>query len=226
MPLTEGVAMNVFLIKTSLCIFLLVLGCGVESATKRPIELKYVPQDAQLGKKGISKEEAIASATQDALKTYDSLAQFNIVTCEQQIFWRIIFDGGGPEYVIDKTSGAIRRRQRIPQESVGGENETTYVNAPGEVDREQAIAIAKRDASQSVPGEDMEKFTISACELNKVWRVFVEFKLYPEQGTDRTIIPHASTPNYVIDKKTSKIIFKQRYGSPGENQSVSNVNRL
>src|SRR5207237_2462145 len=42
---------------------------------------------------GISSDKAIDIANDAALKTYPSLKGFKHVICEQQIFWRIIYDG-------------------------------------------------------------------------------------------------------------------------------------
>lgn len=202
--------MNIHIIRAFLCIFFLFQSCKVESSIPTPTGGGQDDQSTHVVVKGISQEAAIAIANQDALKTYGSLADFNIVACEQTLFWRIIYDGGGPEYVIDKTSGLIRRTQKIPQELADRDGVENQAQAREEIDREEAIAIARSDVSESAPGVDMERFTVSACELAKVWRVFVEFKLYREVGHQSPIIPHASTPNYVIDKKTGKIIFKQR----------------
>lgn len=156
----------------------------------------------------IKKEEVIAIAKKHALKGYKSLKRFSVVACELNIFWRVIFDGGGPEYVIDKESGAVRRVQLIAQDWP----RQPEAGSPGKVlmiSRDEAIQIAKRDA-ESVPGIDIERFMILACELQRVWRIFVEPKLYLEPGVVHPIIPHSSAPNYVIDKRTGKILFKQR----------------
>ena len=160
---------------------------------------------------GITKEKAIAIAKKHALRRYKSLKRFRVVACELTIFWRVIFDGGGPEYVIDKESGAVRRVQIIPQNWTR-KPDNGYSEDKSAINREEAIEIAKRDA-ESVPGIDIERFTVTACELQKVWRVFVEHTLHIEPAGGRPVIPHSSAPNYVIDKKTGTILSKQRYGS-------------
>lgn len=159
---------------------------------------------------GITKEQAIAIAKKHAQESQKSLEHFNVVACELTIFWRIIFDGGGPEYVIDKKSGLVRRVQTIPED---WPRETDNVSVGSQIPREQAVEVAKRDLIESIPGTDIDHFTITACELQRVWRVFVEFKLHLEPGRKDPILPHSSAPNYVIDKKTRKILFRQRYGS-------------
>src|SRR2546428_4168302 len=64
---------------------------------------------------GISEQRAIVIANKDARRRFSPLSRFRIIPCEQVRFWRIIYDGGGPEYVIDKLSARIIRRQKIPQ---------------------------------------------------------------------------------------------------------------
>jgi len=157
---------------------------------------------------GIPASEAIGITEKHALRGYKSLKRFRIVACEGTIFWRIIFDGGGPEYIIDKRSGMIRRVRKIPQDWPSL-SETNPADQKADITREEAINIAKMDAA-SVPGIDIERFTIFACELQRVWRVFVEFKLHIEAGVKTPVIPHSSAPNYVIDKRTGKVLFKQR----------------
>src|SRR5918995_1812643 len=53
-------------------------------------------------KRQISKGEAIAIANEHAGKSYQSLESFKVVACEQSRVWVIIYDGGGPEYYLDK----------------------------------------------------------------------------------------------------------------------------
>ena len=160
---------------------------------------------------GITKEEAIRIAKKHAQSIHKPLERFDVFACELTIFWRIIFDGGGPEYVVDKKSGLIRRIQTIAEDWPKQTNADSIGKTP--ISREQAIEVAKRDTVDSIPGTDIDHFTITACELQRVWRVFVEFKLNLERGRKDLILPHSSAPNYVIDKKTGKILFRQRYGS-------------
>lgn len=198
--------MKIYSVLLSLCLLGLVQSFPVRSERSES-QISEAIQAVSI--QGITKEKAIAIAKKHALRRYKSLERFRVVACELTIFWRVIFDGGGPEYVIDKESGAVRRVQIIPQDWV----EQPNADSSGKslcITREAAIEIAKRDAIQSVPGEDMDHFTISACELQRVWRVFVEFKLHFEPGGKDPVLPYSSTPNYVIDKKTGKILFKQR----------------
>jgi len=189
------------------CLFvalIFVQGCSAEKQISR-VELE--PRDRQVSKiKGISREEAISIANKNVLKDYRSQQDFNVIACEQSIFWRIIYDGGGPEYVIDKVSGSIIRKQKVPQaptETKGLESrpETT-------ISQKEAIDIARRDAYETY-GDKMklDEMVVHACEQAKVWRVIFDYKLSPGESVQD--IPHASFPKYVIDKKTGNILHRE-----------------
>ncbi|SRR6266851_3981567 len=158
--------------------------------------------------KGINREQAIAIANDDAGKSNKSLSALHVVSCELVRTWLIIFDGGGPEYVIDKTSGKIIRAQTIPQ---GGDDRTKGNLAPNhkEIDKEQAIEIAKKAARQAYgpKGVDIDQFVILPCEQAKVWRVIFDYRLDP--GQDTSSLPNAGFPKYVIDKRTGEILYKE-----------------
>jgi hypothetical protein len=157
---------------------------------------------------GIGKKRAIAIANRDAQKNYPSLSRFRIIPCAQTSFWRIIYDGGGPEYVIDRASGSIIRRQEVPQapkhETVG------TVDSNKRISKEKAIGIAKTDALRTYGDrEDVEQYAIIACEQAKVWRIIFDHKPVGASG-NIAAFPNGSTPKYVIDKKTGEIVHKQR----------------
>jgi hypothetical protein len=65
----------------------------------------------------ISRDMAIALTRPDATKAYGPLTGFDLTICELSNVWRIIYspksglNGGGPEYVVDKTSGKILDKQ-------------------------------------------------------------------------------------------------------------------
>jgi hypothetical protein len=201
---------NIYFILLTLFVLCFLPACPDKSGAREPQIHEAQEQPVLL--QGITKEKAIAIAEEHALRSHQSLDGFKGVACELTIFWRIVFDGGGPEYVIDKETGLIRRVQTIPENWPAQPQEGSETRKPT-LSREQAIEIAKRDTVESIPGTDIDRFTVSGCELQKVWRVFVEYKLHFEPGRKDPIIPHSSAPNYVIDKKTGKILFKQRYGS-------------
>lgn len=72
-------------------------------------------------------------------------------------------------------------------------------NHQSEADRDRAVAIAKEDASKVY--RSLEPYEILVSESSKRW--FVKFKL-----KDKTL--NGGGPEYVISKKTGKII-KKRY---------------
>jgi hypothetical protein len=155
---------------------------------------------------GISSDKATLIANEAALKSYPSLSGFKAVVCEQQILWRIIYDGGGPEFLIDKISGKIILTQTIPQGIDHVEPESTTIRISGA----HAVDIVKEDLKRSVPSKDMDSYVLHSCELDRAWRVIVEPQLTVEPDKHYPAIPNASTRNYVIDKTTGEILFKQR----------------
>lgn len=158
--------------------------------------------------KGIDKDQAVNIATDAARKSNKSLATYKIVPCELVRTWLIIFDGGGPEYVIDKSSGKILRTQVIPQGGNAGVDTNVEPNHTG-IDKNQAIQIAKRAARQEygAKGLDIDQFVILPCELPKAWRIVFDYRLDP--GQDVSTLPNAGFPKYVIDKQTGEILFKE-----------------
>lgn len=56
----------------------------------------------------------------------------------------------------------------------------------------------------------MDSYVLQSCELDRAWRVIVEPQLTIEPGKQYPLIPNASARNYVIDKTTGEILFKER----------------
>jgi len=150
----------------------------------------------------IDQNKAIAISNRAARKTYKRLERFTVVPCEGLVLWRIIYDGGGPEYVIDKRSGKIIKVEHLPQGSSSGGRK---------LNQEEAIEIAKRDARAKYGDrEDVDKYDVRACEEAKAWRIVFDFR--PPAGTryDQLILPNGSMPQYVIDKTSGKILYRAR----------------
>lgn len=126
--------------------------------------------------KGITKQRAILIAEREARRKHLMVSGLRIIPCEQVAFWRIIFDGGGPEFVIDKRSGIVLRVQTIPQSP-----KNNQATAGSGINKEQAISIAKRDVQRTYAEYrmDPENFAVIVCEENKAWRVIFDFKLDP-----------------------------------------------
>lgn len=156
---------------------------------------------------GISSDKAIGIANEAALKSYPSLKDFKPVACEQQVFWRIIYDGGGPEFLIDKISGKIIRSQTIPQGLSDSKFESRTTRR---ITGANAVDIVKEDLKRSAANMEMDSYVFHSCELDHVWRVIVEPKLTVESNKQYPAIPNASTRNYVIDKSSGEILFRQR----------------
>jgi hypothetical protein len=157
---------------------------------------------------GISKEAAVTIANEDVLKDYNSLNAFKIVVCEQSIFWRVIYDGGGPEYVIDKSSGRIIKKQKLPQGSTETESRNGSDTRTKEISEQDAIAIARRDAYQKYDDKiDLDQFLVRACEQSNVWRIIFDYRLQPGERVQD--LPNANFPKYVIEKTTGEILYRE-----------------
>jgi hypothetical protein len=155
----------------------------------------------------IGKRAAISIAKREALKTGNLPKESKAVTCELALFWRVIFDGGGPEYVIDKANGLVRRVYFIP-EDWSGQQKLGAPNSINNVSADRAIEIAKATLQADLPNEDVNRYQYYVCELQKVWRVFVEFRIYVDPITHRRVIPNSNPPNFVIVKSTGAIFAK------------------
>lgn len=158
----------------------------------------------------ITQKEAIAIANRHARKKHKRLERFTIIPCEGLVLWRIIYDGGGPEYVIDKRGGMIIKIERIPQSSHSSES-NAGANRGQSVSEREAITIAKTDArAEYGDKEDIDKYEVRACEQAKVWRIVFDFK--PPMGSrdGQFVLPNGSMPQYVIDKASGKIIYRAR----------------
>ena len=149
------------------------------------------------------------AANKNAFRSYPPLEKLHVVPCEQVLFWRIIYDGGGPEVVIDKITGQVVKIYEIPQ---GPVNDADAIEpAARGISEQEAIEIAKRNLLAWYGREDdLAWFTVSACELARVWRVIFDIRLTlrPEQGL--VDFPSVGTWQYVIDKKTGEILYKQQ----------------
>lgn len=153
----------------------------------------------------IDREDAIRIARERAATSYGSLERYNIVPCDQGVFWRVLLEPASPssdregiEYVISKQGGRIISQRELPlltTSSVDGEESSRSVSTS----REDALAIARRDAAQAY--SSLESYNVTACELTNVWRVIYS----PEGGLD------GGGPEYVIDKRTGRIINKRYY---------------
>ena len=154
--------------------------------TTAPMKSMTSYPDSIVKIKGIGKTAAIEIAKENAFKTDKSLQTFSIVACEEVLFWRIIFDGSGVEYVIDKKSGRIMKVEQISHGPVGGPlaNEVRPRITDG-ITEQDAIGIVKRNLRAWYVNEaDAEWFVASACELAEVWRVVFDIRLTIKTWTE------------------------------------------
>ena len=71
------------------------------------------------------------------------MEKLHVVPCEQVLFWCIIYDGGGPEVVIDKITGQVVKIYEIPQGLV--DDADAIEPAASGISEQEAIEIAKRN---------------------------------------------------------------------------------
>lgn len=195
--------MNLY-IAFAFCLLLLAESCGGTRPTVSAINVERTPG---VKLEGITKEAAVDIANEEMTKDYQSPSAFNVVVCEQSLFWRVIYDGGGPEYVIDKTSGRIIRKQKLPQGPLEVLNSGS-LNLRDTITEQEAIRIAREEAFESYGDKvDLNQFDDVACEQSQVWRVILDYRLQP--GEEVKDVANGSLPKYVIDKKSGQILFKE-----------------
>lgn len=183
--------------KPMLTIFLgLMFVFGGCEAKPTQVESENAPRPQEIKTK-TSKEQAVEVAKKRALQTYDSLEGFNVVACETTRAWVIIYDGGGPEYVISKESAIILGAKKFPQ---GPDKEDNTLRP---ITEQEAIDIAKREAA-AIFGEDITRYDVFACQLAKAWVVSFEYREVPGE-----LLPNSRSPLYVIDKRAGKVIYKE-----------------
>lgn len=192
-------------VHTSSCLlaFVLLSACNAQRPQIPPINSR--PSDDDVLKiRGISEREAVAIAERDATRIYGPLRASKVIACEQVIFWRIIFDNGGPEYVIDKSSGSVLSVQKIPQ---SGDQGGRLVPRENPITRQEAVAIGRREALKVYKDPSaVNDFVVLTCELSEVWRVVFDYRLRP--GEDFKSLPNARFPSYVIDKTTGAVLYR------------------
>jgi len=185
--------------KAMLTIFLgllfLFAGCGTKPMPTK-IENTPTPQDIKTST-STSKEQAMEVATKTALQNYNSLESFNLVACETARVWVIIYDGGGPAYVISKESGTILGAKKIPE----GSDKVDKTVQP--ITEEKAIHIAEREAS-ILFGNAIDRYDVFTCQLAKTWVVTFEYREVPGE-----LLPNSRSPLYVIDKSVGKVIYRE-----------------
>lgn len=149
-------------------------------------------------KKEINDQEAIGIAKDHARTAGQYLDGYQIVICKQPRMWRIIFDGGGPEYLISKKDGKVLASYYIPQEN-SDKNNPNLSEPLRPISKEAAIAATKSDAEHAYGS--VVKYDVIGCELANSWRVIYDLR-------EDTV---GGGPEYVVDKWSGKIIHKRYY---------------
>ena len=99
----------------------------------------------------IDKAAAAQIAKEHAEQTYGSLQAYSIVLCEQDVFWRVLFEPKdvavnhfGMQYVLSRRSGQILKQRKLPLAAPSNKN-----LSPTAVTRAEAIAIAKKNGKKA-----------------------------------------------------------------------------
>jgi len=196
--------MNVLIPITALFFLSVVLSCNEASGRS---DLRQVtsapPQQISKQDSDISREAAVRIAEENAKKAYGRLDQFTVIPCEQQAFWRIVFEptpamsgNAGPEYLIDKRTGLIVGKRDLP---LGDGSSSEFPARLQKIDGEKAIAIARGDATMTYGS--LSNYDLTACELTTTWRVIYS----PRKGLN------GGGPEYVVDKFSGTIREKKYY---------------
>ena len=180
-------------------------GCVEGTSQRQPIN-GAAAQDRMQESAMIDREAAIRIVRERALTAYGSLEGYNVVPCEQKVFWRVFLEPRNPsssnerlEYVVSKRSGRVigQRELRLAiAHSTNGEGSSPRSIS---VSREDALAIARRDAIEAY--SSLESYEITVCELSRVWRVVYSLR----SGLD------GGGPEYLIDTRTGQIVDKKYY---------------
>lgn len=154
----------------------------------------------------IGKEEAVAIAKKDAAKTQQSLDAYDVVACEKRTLWVVMFDGGGVEYYVSKESGEVLGSEMLQQSLDDG----AAGNVGSKIGEAQVIEIAERHFGEFLESygdskDHVKDYDAVACELSNAWRVFFEYRMKP--GETLATMPNTNPPNYIIEKRTGKIIY-------------------
>jgi hypothetical protein len=201
---------KVTIIASAIWIVLFSQTCKVEEPKVKPVEVSS-STDA-LATKEMRKEEAIAIANKAALGIHRSLAEFEVVACEQSAFWAVIYDGDGSEYLIDKTSGRIVQVRRVPQGLADRNSEGAGPPKRIEgINEEEAVTIAKNSFRMTYGKEADKNLIIIPCELAKVWRIVFDVRLPRRASRNIPVIPDGHAPTYIIDKRTREVLYRQLY---------------
>ena len=195
-------------------VLLVVLNGACLTTSPKPLRARLEGSPGNEIKRGtnnalISREQAITIANEDAAKHQQPLKLFHATVCERARLWVIIYDEGGPEYYIDKISGAIVSVQQLPQNLNVATADGARVGDQVISERE-AVEVAKKHfvdflVSKGNGEEQVTEYDTVTCELAHSWRVFFEYRALP--GESLVTLPNSNPPNYLIDKKSGGILY-------------------
>ncbi len=176
------------------------IGCAHITATSRTKDIQMSQNPLPAGE--IDRETASKVAKDDATKTFGSLQDYSVITCEQGAFWRVFFEPmevRNPErlieYVLGKRGGIIMARRDLSLNIQANEKRSSAAS----VSETDAIKIASRDATLAYGS--LQTLEVTVCELKRTWRVVYA----PNEKLN------GGGPEYFVEKETGRILDKRYY---------------
>ena len=184
-------------------ILIVVLACAIAQSDSLRMESSgyevFLDQTKHAQNADVDKASALNIAKQHAEQNYGSVEAYSTVVCERGLLWRVFFDPknttSGLAYFVSKRGGMILGHRKLPF----GEENNQETSATSEIDRNEAMAIAKKDAKKAYGS--LVRYQVIVCELSKAWIVI--YSLDPRFD--------GGGPEYVINKRTGDILDKRYY---------------
>lgn len=190
-----------------ICLMLFSHGCDAPGELRRQVEqTEHTEVEQTSNERAVTSERelAISVAKNQHVQSYGEESIHNIVSCEQISFWRVVIEPkntraeNGSEYIIDKRTRTVLGVTNLPL--IATDEGTEGIDSGLiSTDKDTAIAITKKDAG--VVYGSLKPFDLTVCELTNVWRIIFA----PKEGL------LGGGPEYVVDKKTGKILSKKYY---------------
>jgi hypothetical protein len=185
---------RIFVIVAATYGLIVLQACGNSGLTGQSERERTSPNKQEV----MSKQEAIAIAENQLRAAGHLPNRYRVVACEQSNVWRIIFDGGGPEYLISKADRKVLASWHVPQESA--DNSEDPSKSASAIGKDEAIAATKADAQSAY--RSLDGYNVVACELKKSWRIIYDLN-------NDTVV--GGGPEYVVEKRSGKIIHKKYF---------------
>ena len=153
----------------------------------------------------ISEQELLSIANKTLSQNFSDANPKKVVLCESVLFWHVLYEELGVEFVVSKDRQSISTVKTLP------------IPPPKELSKQplsesQALEIAKEETKlyyKKIEGDmsELDEFRTIACELENSWRIyFVDKNTW--NANDWNNLPNSNSPNYLIDKRDGEILFR------------------